>query len=72
VLANPDFAALARAYGWQAERVERTADFEPAFARLLDAGRPGLLHLMLDVDRIGSRTTLAAIRRAALARRAGG
>ncbi len=71
VLANPDFAALARAYGWQAERVERTADFEPAFARLLDAGRPGLLHLMLDVDRIGSRTTLAAIRRAALARRAG-
>jgi acetolactate synthase-1/2/3 large subunit len=71
-LVNPDFVALARAYGWQAERVDRTADFEPAFARLLAAGRPGLLHLPLPVERIGSRTTLSAIRDAARARRAGG
>ena len=31
-MVNPDFSALARAYGFHAERVERTADFEAAFA----------------------------------------
>lgn len=68
-LYNPDFAALARAYGWQAERVDRTEDFEPAFRRALDAGRPTLLHLKLDTDVITSRTTLSAIRAAAEQRR---
>jgi acetolactate synthase-1/2/3 large subunit len=68
-LFNPDFAALARAYGWQAERVDATAAFEPAFARALEAGRPTLLHLKLDTDVITSRSTLAAIRMAATARR---
>ena len=67
-LYNPDFAALARAYGWQAERVDRTADFEPAFARLLAGGRPALLHLKLDTDVSTTRATLGAIRAAAQAR----
>ena len=67
-LCNPDFAALARAYGWQAEGVERTAEFEPAFARLLAGGRPGLLHLKLDTDVSTTRATLGAIRAAAQAR----
>jgi acetolactate synthase-1/2/3 large subunit len=64
-LFNPDFAALARAYGWHAEFVERTEDFEPALLRALDAGRPALLHLKLDSDVSTSRTTLSAIRAAA-------
>jgi acetolactate synthase-1/2/3 large subunit len=67
-LFNPDFAALARAYGWQAARVERTADFESAFADALAAERPALIHLKLDADVSTSRTTLSAIRQAALAR----
>jgi acetolactate synthase-1/2/3 large subunit len=67
-LVNPDFAALARAYGWHAARVERTAEFEPAFAQALAAGRPTLLHLKLDAEVITSRTTLSAIRAAALRR----
>ncbi len=68
-LVNPDFVALARAYGWHAQRVDRTAEFEPAFAQALAAGRPTLLHLKLDADVITSRTTLSAIRDAALRRR---
>ena len=68
-LFNPDFAALARAYGWRAERIERTADFEPALQRAIEAGTPTLLHLKLDADVSTSRTTLGAIRQAALARR---
>ncbi len=45
-LGNPDFAALARAYGWWAsERVDTTAAFEPALRAALAAGRPALIHL---------------------------
>ncbi len=64
-LFNPDFAALAQAYGWRAARIERTAEFEPAFAAALQADTPTLLHLKLDADVSTSRTTLGAIRDAA-------
>ena len=67
-LFNPDFAALARAYGWDAHRVDTTAQFEPAFAAALAAGKPTLIHIRLDTDVITSRTTLGAIRDAALRR----
>jgi acetolactate synthase-1/2/3 large subunit len=63
-LFNPDFAALARAYGWNAESIEHTAAFEPALQRAIAAGTPTLLHLKLDSNVITSRTTLAAIRAA--------
>jgi acetolactate synthase-1/2/3 large subunit len=71
-LYNPDFAALARAYGWGAARVERTAEFEPAFAQALAADGPTLIHLKLDANVITSRTTLGAIRQAALRRNSEG
>jgi acetolactate synthase-1/2/3 large subunit len=61
-LFNPDFAALALAYGWRAARVERTEQFEPVFKAALDSEQPTLLHLKLDTDVITSRTTLHAIR----------
>lgn len=68
-LFNPDFAALARAYGWNAEFITATGDFEAAFVRALAADKPTLLHLKLDSDVSTTRTTLSAIRSAALARR---
>ncbi|MDP1900454.1 MAG: thiamine pyrophosphate-binding protein [Rubrivivax sp.] len=64
-LFNPDFAALARAYGWRAEFLDRTEDFEPALRRAIEAGTPTLLHLKLDAEVSTSRTTLTAIRSAA-------
>jgi len=68
-LGNPDLAALARAFGWwAADRVDKTADFEPAFVAALECGRPALIHVRLATDVITSRTTLTAIRRAAQAR----
>ncbi|MBA3597865.1 MAG: thiamine pyrophosphate-binding protein [Methylibium sp.] len=67
-LANPDFAMLARAYGWKAERIENTDAFEPAFAQALARAEPTLLHLVLSSDVITTRTTLGAIRAAALQR----
>jgi len=71
-LGNPDFAALARAYGWWAgDAVATTAAFEPALQAALASGRPSLIHLRLDADVITSRTTLRAIRAASERRAAG-
>ncbi len=64
-LRNPDFVQLARAYGWRAERVERTEQFEPAFVAALASQQPTLLHLPHDPEIISSRATLAKIRGAA-------
>jgi acetolactate synthase-1/2/3 large subunit len=64
--ANPDFAALARAYGWNACCVSATPGFEPLFAAALAADGPSLIHLKLDTDVSTPRTTLSALRAAAL------
>jgi acetolactate synthase-1/2/3 large subunit len=66
MLKNPDFAALARAYGLHGEIVERTADFEAAFERASQAKTSALIELRTDPEAITPRTTLSAIRTAAL------
>jgi acetolactate synthase-1/2/3 large subunit len=70
-LHNPDFAALARAYGWNARAATRTEEVEGAVRDLLAQPVPGLLHLRLDPDVITPRTTLAALRSQAQARQGG-
>lgn len=42
---NPDFVAVASAYGFAAERVAEPCDVGPALDRLLDSGRPALLEV---------------------------
>jgi acetolactate synthase-1/2/3 large subunit len=69
-LVNPDFAALARAYGLHGETVERTEDFAAAFARAKAAGRAALLELRIDPEAISTRTTLTKIRETSLAAKA--
>jgi acetolactate synthase-1/2/3 large subunit len=64
-LVNPDFAALARAYGAHGETVERTEQFVPAFERSLASGKAAVIELMTDPEIISTRTTLSAIRQAA-------
>ena len=66
-LKNPDFAALARAYGAFGARVESTAEFAPAYAEAVASGRPALLHLILDPEAITPRTSLSEIRASAQA-----
>ena len=60
-LANPDFAALARACGAYGERVERDEDFPAAFARARDASTPALLHLVIDPEAITPAATLSSL-----------
>jgi acetolactate synthase-1/2/3 large subunit len=61
-LGNPDFVALAAAYGAHAERVTATDAFAPAVERALAAGQPALLHLHLDPEAITPAGTLSGIR----------
>jgi acetolactate synthase I/II/III large subunit len=69
-LKNPDFAALARAYGAFGALVENTADFTPAFNAALASGKPAVIHLKVDPQAITPATTIDAIRKAAQAARA--
>jgi acetolactate synthase I/II/III large subunit len=65
-LANPDFAAYARAFGAHGETVTETAQFPEAFDRALGAGTSALIELQIDPDAINPRTTLSKIRAEAL------
>ena len=63
---NPDFVALARAYGFRSERVERTEDFASAWGRAVADGRGAVLDLAISAEAITPRLTLSQIRKAAL------
>ena len=63
-LRNPDFAALAAAYGGHGERIERTDEVPAALDRALAAGVPAVLHLLVDPEALTPRQTLAELRRA--------
>jgi acetolactate synthase-1/2/3 large subunit len=59
-LANPDFVALARAFGAYGERVSATEAFAEAFDRAERAGVPALLELCVDPAQITPAARLAA------------
>jgi acetolactate synthase-1/2/3 large subunit len=67
-LRNPDFAALARAYGGHGEMVERTADFPDAFRRAQAAGTLALIDLRVAPEAVTPRYSLTQIREGALAK----
>ncbi len=60
-LRNPDFAALARAYGAHGERVTRTDQFPGALARARASGTASVIELVVDPNQITTRTTLAQL-----------
>jgi acetolactate synthase-1/2/3 large subunit len=61
-LTNPDFAALARAYGGHGETVERTEEFADAFLRARASGKPTIIEIKLDPEAITPTRTLSEIR----------
>ncbi len=61
-LTNPDFAALAKAYGGHGETVEKTEDFAPAFLRARASGKPAIIEIKLDPEAITPTRTLTQIR----------
>ena len=65
-LHNPDFAALARAFGYAGVRITRTGEFEPELVAALARPEGTLIEVMLDPEVITTRGTLSAITRRAL------
>jgi acetolactate synthase I/II/III large subunit len=66
-LHNPDFAAVAKAYGAHGEVVNTTAEFAPALARALEHTRgkslPAVIELRYDGNLITPNATLETIRK---------
>ena len=60
-LDNPDFAALARAYGGHGETVKATEEFGPAFERARASGKPAIIEIALDPEAITPSRTLTEI-----------
>src|SRR5258708_37778590 len=67
-LTNPDFVALAKAYGLHAERVDATDDFAAALGRALDSEGSALIELVTDPEALSVRSTLSKLRSSALVR----
>ena len=61
-LHNPDFAALAQAYGLHGEVVTATSEFAPAFERCLEMSRPSLIEVRVDPEALTPRLSLTQIR----------
>ena len=64
-LENPDFAALARAYGGWAETVDKTADFAPVLDKALKKKGIRLIHCRTDVEQISHASTITKLRQKA-------
>ncbi|ARC87359.1 thiamine pyrophosphate-binding protein [Rhodovulum sp. MB263] len=61
-LVNPDYAALARAYGGEGETVTDQAAFAPALERALASDRPFVIELRLDPEALATGLTLSEAR----------
>jgi len=67
-LTNPDFAALAQAFGLHGEVVTQTADFAAAFTRAEASGKPALIEIRIDPEALTPKMSLSQIRAAAIER----
>ena len=65
-LNNPDFAALARAYGYAGVTIRKSADFEAELLAALERPNGTVIEVVLEPELISTRGTLAALTQAAL------
>lgn len=61
-LQNPDFVALAKAYGLSGERAETTEQAVDAIDRAIAARKPALIEIMVDPEAISPTATLRGLR----------
>ena len=61
-LRNPDFAALARAFGAHGELVTETSEFPAAFERAVASGVAAVIELRTDPEAISTSSTLSDLR----------
>ena len=68
-LRNPDFAALAQAYGYVGVKISKTGEFEAQLLAALERNQGTLIEVALDPEVITTRGTLGGITQAALNKR---
>ncbi|MEL7462903.1 MAG: thiamine pyrophosphate-binding protein [Pseudomonadota bacterium] len=61
-LKNPDFAALARAYGGHGETVAKTEAFPEALARARASGKPAIIHIKTSAEALTPTLTVSGLR----------
>jgi len=61
-LSNPDFAALARAYGAFGEKVLKTGDFETVFNQAVASGKPAVIEVIVDPEVLTPEQSLSEAR----------
>ena len=61
-MVNPDFVALAQAFGAHAELVRSTEEFEPAFKRSLKAEKLSLIEIQFDANILSPTLTIQGLR----------
>jgi acetolactate synthase-1/2/3 large subunit len=61
-LKNPDFAAVARAFGAEGYTVRRSEEFAPALRAALACGKPAVLDIHTDPEQISIGATLSDLR----------
>ncbi len=64
-LVNPDFTALANAYGYAGVRITRTEQFEAELLAALERRQGSVIEVVIDPELISTRATLSDIRRSA-------
>ena len=64
-IVNPDYMAIATAYGFHGERVTTTEQFADAYARACAAPNGAIVEIVTATEAISPRTTISALRAAA-------
>ena len=70
-LQNPDFAALAKAYGAFGAKVKKTSDFPDVFDEARQAGKPALIEIVVDPEALTPNASMSKIRNHALEKKNG-
>ena len=60
-LTNPDFIALAKSFGMQAWRVEKTEDFALTLTAAMSVNAPSLIEILVDPEAISPTATLSSL-----------
>ncbi|MCH2564944.1 MAG: thiamine pyrophosphate-dependent enzyme, partial [SAR116 cluster bacterium] len=64
-IVNPDYMAIAAAYGFHGERVTETGQFADAYRRACGSPTGAIVEIVTSTEAISPRTTITALRAAA-------
>ncbi|RXY99903.1 thiamine pyrophosphate-dependent enzyme [Fictibacillus sp. S7] len=64
LLTNPDYAQLAKLFGGYGEYIDSNEEFEAAFTRALQSGKPSIIEVAISPEQISVSATIEDLRKA--------